>query len=287
MDPIMTPGQLRLGCVDHAFPLLDERRRCQVIAALGLENVDFALWGSGPQSPLGRALTDVENAADAMRRAADEASLAISDLFVLQSATFDELAPNHPDVEVRRESRTHFETYVDLATQLGVTGLTVLPGIDWQDEEPQRSLERAAQELTHRVDVARSAGLRLSVEPHVGSVIADPGRVNDLLQQAPGLELTLDYSHFVFGGTPQEQVDPLLRAARHVHARGAAPGKLQASSRTNAIDFAAVMRALPPEYDGVVSLEYMAVDVEVFEACDVVTETLTLATVLRNAHADR
>lgn len=37
-----------------------------------------------------------------------------------------------------------------------------------------------------------------------------------LLDAVPGLAITLDYAHYVFGGIAQSEIDPLLPHARHL-----------------------------------------------------------------------
>lgn len=274
---------MKLGCVDHAFPLLGAAETCRLIALLGLDTVDFALWGGERDSQLAVARRDVAGTVRTLRTAADTASLEISDLFILQSPTFDELAINHPDDAVRAQSRVLFGDALEIAVRLGVPGLTILPGIDWPGEDPQRSLERSVEQLAWRADDAQVAGVRLSVEPHVGSVIAAPARVSELLERVPNLELTLDYSHFVFAGVPPREVDPFLSRARHVHARGARLGRLQTPLSHNTIDFEAVVGQMDGVYDGGVALEYLWADIEIVDACDNVAETLQLASILRGA----
>src|SRR5205814_2955462 len=101
-----------------------------------------------------------------------------------------------------------------------------------------------AEELGWRAERAREAGLRLSVEPHVGSVVATPERARRLVELTPGLELTLDYSHFVRQGIAEEEADTLIPFSRHVHVRGANADRIQASLQDNTIDFERVLGAL-------------------------------------------
>jgi sugar phosphate isomerase/epimerase len=166
---------------------------------------------------------------------------------------------------------------VELAARLRSPGMTILPGIDWEGESHEASLERAADELGRRVSEARERSVRLSIEPHLGSVASTPERALDLLERAPGLELTLDYSHFVYQDIPQDEIDPLVPHARHFHARGARPGRMQAPLKESVVDFERMLDlADRAGYDGYVGLEYVWLDWEHCNECDNLAETILL-----------
>src|SRR5262249_29492634 len=157
---------------------------------------------------------------------------------------FETMAPNHPDEAVRREASDLFGDMVQMAAGVDAAGMTMLPGIHWEDESWDASFERAVGELQWRADRARELGLRLSVEPRLGSIADTPARAQQLVDACPGLELTLDYTHSVFNGIPEAEIEPLLRHARHFHARGGAPGRIQTTLHENTIDYARVVEAM-------------------------------------------
>jgi sugar phosphate isomerase/epimerase len=112
--------------------------------------------------------------------------------------------------------------------------------------------------LSWRVEVARSTQLRISIEPHLGSIVEQPEMALRLLEEVPGLELTLDYSHFVYQGVLERDVEPLLPHARHLHARGARQNKLQTTLRDNTIDYERILDLmLETRYDGYIGIEYV------------------------------
>ena len=120
--------------------------------------------------------------------------LEVADVFVIPWTDFRTLAPNHPDPAERAASTALFEDVLEFASALRSPGITILPGIDWEHEPPEESLHRAAAELGRRVEAARSRGVRLSIEPHLGSLASTPARALALLERVPGLELTLALS---------------------------------------------------------------------------------------------
>ena len=133
---------------------------------------------------------------------------------------------------------------LELTVRLGAPGLTMVPGIDFPHESHDESLARAAQELGRRAVEAREAGVRFSVEPHVGSVCGTPADVARLVELAPELELTLDYTHYVSQGFAEAELEPLLPHARHFHARGGAAGRVQCALKDSTIDYGRAVEAL-------------------------------------------
>ena len=80
---------------------------------------------------------------------------------------------------------------------------------------------------------------------------------------APELELTLDYTHYVCRGFSEAEIDPLVPHARHMHTRGGAEGRLQASMATNSIDHERLVDVLlAAGYTGYLTVEYVSVDWE-------------------------
>jgi len=278
---------MRLACADDSFRLLRPHRAVlQLIAALGVEGVDLFLCGN-------RSIVRPEDVRDdipgaARRIAADvrAAGLVVSDVFVIPWTDLEAMAPNHPDPEQRKASRDLFGDMLELAERLESPGITILPGIHWPGERWEASLARASEELAWRAEQAGAEGLRFSVEPHVGSVVPTPEQAKRLVEETPGLELTLDYSHFVRQGMPEEEVDVLAPHARHVHVRGAAQGRIQTSVADNTTDFERMLDVLRGAgYDGYLALEYVWLQWERCDECDNLAETIILRDRLRAALA--
>jgi sugar phosphate isomerase/epimerase len=278
---------MRLACADDAFRLLRPHRAVlELIAAIGVEGVDVFLCGNRsivrPEDVRG----DVADAAARIAADVRDAGLAISDIFVIPWTDLETLAPNHPDPQQRAASRGLFRDMLELAARLESPGLTILPGIEWADEGYEESLARASEELAWRTEQARGEGLRFSIEPHVGSIVPTPEQARQLCDETPGLELTLDYSHFVRQGIPEDDVDVLAPHARHVHVRGAAPGRIQTSVAESTIDIERMIGALRDVgYDGYLALEYVWLRWERCNECDNLAETIILRDRLRVALA--
>jgi sugar phosphate isomerase/epimerase len=245
----------RLACADSSFPRLSHGAALSVIADLGMRAVDVCVFPIAHTHP-DAVRTDPAALADEVRARLEGVELAVSDVFlILADESFEDRAINHPDAPAREESRAYFEGTLEFARRLGSPGISVLPGMPFDDRDA--SLELAAKELQRRAEAADEAGLTLSFEPHYGSVVETPQRTRELLDRAPDARLALDYSHFVYQGIDQADVDILIPHARHVHLRQAAPGSMQLPAREGTIDFPLLVERLEAErYDGYLCLEY-------------------------------
>ncbi|MBI3972490.1 MAG: hypothetical protein HY332_14515 [Chloroflexi bacterium] len=93
----------------------------------------------------------------------------------------------------------------------------------------------------------------------------------------PGLQLTLDYAHFICLGYRQEEIDPLAAHAAHVHLRQAKPGALQAKLHQGTINFGALLGTLRSQgYRGYLALECVHQEYMDTLHDDVLTETVRL-----------
>jgi len=284
---------IRLSCGDFSFPLLEHEQALDLIAMLGLEGVDLALMGNRSHVRPEQVRDDLPGWTKRLERRIRERGLEVADVFFIPWSDFQTLAPNHPDPAERERSRELFRVALELAAGLGADGLTLLPGIPWPKEPWQDSLGRAAEELARRLEEGRRLGLRVSVEPHVGSLIDTPARTLRLLERCPGLELTLDYTHFVFAGVPVAEVDPLLRYARHLHARGGARGRLQTPLRESEIDYGRLVDLLLAQgFQDWIALEYVWTPADPpgspydLVHADTVSETILLRDLIRARPAE-
>lgn len=275
---------IRLSCGDHSFGLLPLEHAVRLIGMLDLDGMDIVASGGGNAHVRPEDVReDVKGCAATLRSELDAAGLEPADLFLIPWIDFETLAPNHPDAEVRAAWRELFADMVELAAGVGAPGITTLPGVDWPGETHDDSLRRAAEALSWGAERAAGAGLRCSIEPHVGSVCATPEATLELVTLASGVELTLDYSHFVAQGMNPERVHPLLPHARHVHARGARPDRLQCTLERSTIDYGEIVDLLRDgDYEGYVTIEYLWADWQHMNECDTLSETIVLRDRLRS-----
>lgn len=279
---------MRLACGDHSFPLLEHDLVLDLIAGMGFDGFDLALMGNRSHiRPEDIRANPAGAAADLGKRIAAR-GLELSDVFVIPWTDFETYAPNNPAVEQAQASRDLFNDAFEFARRLNAPGMTMLPGVDFTGVSHEDSLRRAADELQWRAEQLAAAGMRFSVECHIGSVASTPADALALLRQAPDLRLTLDYTHFVAQGFPQHEVDPLVPHAAHVQVRGARPGRGQCGLRDSTIDYEAVLdRLAAADYDGFLAVEYVWIEWEHMNECDNVSETVMMRDRLRAKLAGR
>jgi sugar phosphate isomerase/epimerase len=268
---------LELSCADFTFPLLQRRQALQLIRLLGIEYVDVGLFArSSTFSP--RDLCAAPAAfTRQMETDFDDTGVNISDLFLQVGDHPQENAVNDPDANVRAHARDVFLRSLELCTDLQCKHMTGLPGVPQNGEDSSQDFELAAQETAWRLEQCIAAGVRYSIEPHIGSICDKVDKVFDFLNAVNGLSVTLDYGHFIYKGQSPNEVHPLLKHASHIHLRGGAKGKLQTSVSENAIDFAGIVSRLATlGYDGFLALEYVWVDWEGCNRTDNLSETILL-----------
>ena len=275
---------LKLSCPDFSFPLLSHEAALQVIALLGLPGADIGLFaGRSHLRPENELRRPAQSGAGLGRRL-KRAGLAAGDIFLQLHENFTDYAVNHPEPARRKFARQQFLKTLDYAVAAGSKHVTLLPGVSFQNESRAAALERAADELSWRVERAVAMKLTVGVEPHLGSIADTPDRALQLASLVPGLGLTLDYAHFTRAGFPDHLIEPLTARATHFHARCARKGRLQSSFKENTIDFTRALRSLSKHrFDGWIAIEYVWIDWEHCNEVDVLSETVLLSRCLTTA----
>lgn len=274
---------MELTCTSFSFPLLPFETSLRQIALLDIPFVDLGAHADGSHLQPAEIEDDPLRQADLVTRATDAAGIGIADLFPTFGEGFRDRPVNSPDRETQRANRRRFEAFVQFCRRAGCPGITLLPGVVWPDLGRERSFELSRAALTELVEIGRSAGLRVSVEAHLESVVEEPEQALALVQAVPGLQLTLDYSHFVAAGIDVERVHPLVPHAGHFHARQAAPGHLQRPHSAGTLDFGDIVRRLrAADYAGRICVEYTWQEWRGCNSEDVVSETVLLRDELRS-----
>ena len=273
-----------LSCADYSWPKLNHQSALRLIRDLEMDAVDIGLFrGSGHLRPE-LVIQDPARWAGAVGERTAANGLAIADVFLQVGQGLEACAPNNPDADVRREQLEMLRQVVRFAAAVGAPGVTVLPGIPFGDESSERAIERAAVCLAPWIEIARSAGLALSVEPHQQSCIDTPDRTTMMLARAPGLSVTLDPAHFVYAGTTTAEILTLLDHTRHVQFRAASLGVMQARMTDNTVDVGALVGGLAGRgYGGYLATEYVWHEYWDCDRVDNLSETALLRDLLRRA----
>jgi sugar phosphate isomerase/epimerase len=275
---------MELTCTSFSFPLLSFADAAKVIAVLGIPKLDVGAHEGASHIQPSLVEAQPREQAEAIRRAVGEAGLGVSDFFPTFGHGFRDRPVNTADRAEREANRRRFRAIVEVGNVIGARGVTLLPGVIWDDLGRERSHELSIAELRQLVPIAHDAGLRLSVECHLESVAESPATAAALVEAVPGLQLTLDYSHFVAGGYAPEDVHPLVPLAGHFHARQARNGDLQANHADGTLDFDDIVGRLKRAgYAGDLCVEYTWQEWRGCNTLDVVSESIILRDQLRRA----
>jgi sugar phosphate isomerase/epimerase len=274
--------KLKLACADFTFPLLPHDKVLDLIAMLDFDGVDIGLFeGRSHLWPSKEFASPAKSGKQLGKKLADR-GLRCADVFLQMDPSFVPYAINHPEAARRQHARDWFLKTLDYASASGTKHVTTLPGVLFKEEKPADSWQRSFDELAWRVEQAKRQRLIFSVEAHVGSIAPKPREALKLVQNVPGLTLTLDYTHFTRAGLPDSAIEPLVAHASHFHARGARRGRLQASFQKNTIDYTGVVRAMQETgYKGYVGVELVWIDWEHCNEVDNISETILLRDFLR------
>jgi len=274
---------MRIASADFSWPGLPHHLVLDMIRELGCEGVLLGLLGDYSPIALDTVRSDVPFWAGRLVERVEAHGLVLADVFPIGSMDLTGLAVNHPDASERVASATLFSEMLDFAERTGVDGLTILPGMPFAEEDWSTSFGRACTELATRVEAAQARGLRLSVEPHHGSIVETPETTARLVEAVPGLELTLDYGHFTVQGIPDAEIEPLLEHARLLHLRPGREGLVQTRMTDNTIDFGRMVDRLAElGFDGWLALEFVHDERPGCQDCDVLQESRALAAVVRD-----
>lgn len=265
----------KFACADFTFPLLGHDQVLQLLNMLEFDGVDIGLFEGRSHLWPSREFENAEASAQRLKQKLADHGLQAADIFLQMAEDFMPYAINHPNVEPRDKARNWFLKALDYAAACECRHVTVLPGVHFEEEAYEVSFARSVSELSWRVEQAQQREIICGIEAHVGSIVSDPAAAETLIQQVPGLTLTLDYTHFTRLGMPDTAIEPLVKYASHFHVRGARKGRLQERFAHNVIDYERVYEVMQAtNYQGWIGIEYVWIDWEHCNECDNLSETI-------------
>jgi sugar phosphate isomerase/epimerase len=249
--------KLKLACSDFTFPILPHHQVLQLISMLDIKGVDIGLFEDRSHLQPSSEFKNVHRSARQLKRKLDDNGLVAADIFLQLALDYESQAVNQPSAQRRRRARQRFLQALDYTAECKGKHLTTLPGAHFKEESRRDSLARAADELAWRVEKAKEYRIVFAIEPHIGSFADSPKRAIKLVQDVPGLTLTLDYSHHYPRGFPESQVEQMIQYSSHFHARGANKKSGGTSLEENTLDWKRIFRIMKKTgYKGWIELEY-------------------------------
>jgi sugar phosphate isomerase/epimerase len=268
-----------------SFGELSLEEAARVLTALGFTCADVgAGWSGYHQVMPQEAADDPPAQADRVRRVAQQYGLAVSELFIMHFGK----PINDPDPQVRAWTRRMFAGIARFARLAGFESVMMIPGHVHEElgQSPEAAFDTSVEELRYMVAAAGEQGLQCNIEPCIGSIAQYPVDALRLVQEVPGLGLTVDYAHQVQLGLGPAEIEVLHPHARHFHAKQSAPGAFQARPDEGAIDFGRLMRRLEADgYQGVICVEFVTKQELLDAGWDFVRETARLKQILEDALA--
>ena len=173
---------------------------------------------------------------------------------------------------------------VEFAAECGGRHVSALPGVHFEGVPEAESFGRCCDELAWRCETAREQGITFSRRGPRRLDRADARRRRPTRAVGPraDADARLHPLH-PERASPDSEIEPLVAHASHFHARGARPGRLQASFKENVIDYGRVLDVMRQVgYAGYVGVEYVWIDWEHCNEVDNLSETILLRDLLRN-----
>jgi sugar phosphate isomerase/epimerase len=268
---------MHISCSDYTFPLLPRAKRFAMLELLGFHLVDLGLFERSTGLRPAQLAADSKGFTRQLKSELRHTRLRVSDVFLQVGLEPSIAAANDPNPRVRTRNRKMFLLALELCSAFDCAHLTGLPGVRHPHVPEADDLALAHEVAAWRQHVAAGVGVKYAIEPHIGSICSDVASTRAFVESVPGLTLTLDYGHFVAAGTPCSEIHPLLQFASHLHARGGAPGQLQATVAENTIDFEGIVRYLRErKYRGCVAVEYVWTEWGQCNRVDNVSEAILL-----------
>lgn len=238
-----------LGCHKWSFSRVSTLQAAQIIRALGFERMDL---GNAPDLHPVEAGQDIDATVAYLNDIKAKTGVRFIDIFP-QLPT----QPNHPDPDARKKSREGLAAWFEIAARVGLEGVTLTPGRYWPGHTADEDFARAAEEMRWAVGEGQKRGIYTRIEPHVSSVTWTPFLAVQMAQEAPGLTLTIDHSHFIFHDIPYEHIALMHPYGTHWHARQARPGNICCATDQGKIDFQRIVQDLQAaNYQGTICLEF-------------------------------
>ena len=238
---------MRIACSTLLFPDESLRTACEWIADLGYDAVDLGARSGWAHLDPATLPGGVDETVENVESASDAAGV---DPVAFNAAVAED-ADAEPDEQVCALG--------SLADALDIDAYTL--GCGGRGE-----LDDAIERSRGLAEANRSSGATLTHETHTGCLTEDPTVAHRLVAAVPGLQLTLDPSHFWYEDDhdrPQECYEELLPHVAHVHVRQATPEEngVPMDDPDGRVDFERLVGRLDAVgYDGALSVEYIGAE---------------------------
>lgn len=209
-------------CVStECFPDLPLSKAMERLAELEFTAVEIDVHEGGPHLEPGGVAASHE-----------AAIAACSDLQRLRPVAISFSAPETPELYDR------FLACCRLAKSLAVVTMVV------DASEIGTPFNGEIERLRRLVAIATSLGVVVGVKTTAGRMTQDAETTASLCRNVPGLGVTLDPSHFLYGHKKQASWEPILKYVCHVHLRDTKPDAFQVRIGQGNIEYGKLVNQL-------------------------------------------
>jgi sugar phosphate isomerase/epimerase len=203
------------------FPELSHSDVLEVLRDLEFTSLELPIRESGGWLTPSQVHEDLERSARYCR-----------DTHRLDIAALDlELAPGPNYYE-------HFASCCKLAKAIKVVTLVV------PCSELGTPFNEEIERLRKMVEIASLEGAVLGLKTQIGCMSQDPDTAVVICDNAKGLRLTLDPSHYITGPHQGGHIDKLMKYVQHVHLRDSSKTKLQVRVGQGEVDYGKLIQQL-------------------------------------------
>lgn len=217
---------IRLGCCCFNFVGMDFESSVKLAANMGFGEVGI---GIGPRH--GSIMPDEiwkepVKIGKKIRETCEAEGVKPVEFFVtsVPLADGERISTNDPDPNKRAMMLEAFRRICDCAANAGFHHVMGSPGGVVPELGEKGSYELAVDMLGQMAAITDEYGVGFTIEPGPGGVCGTPERIIDLVKAVPGLQLTLDHSHFVGAGVHLESLFQLHPYASYMHAKPSRKG---------------------------------------------------------------
>jgi sugar phosphate isomerase/epimerase len=251
---------IRIGCCSFCLGGLDLEESLRLCRSIGFKHVDVSAADIGPGAQVDQqeAAADPDKHAKRVLNLAEKYELELEEVFLCPVFVEGKrVEVSNPDPAVRKALLENFRRICAFAGGAGFRSIMAVPGTPQEGIGDEEAWANAVETLREMTKITSDNGIRLSTEPHAGSLIHQPPAAMRMADEVPGLTYTVDYAHWVAKGMKQEDAYCLHEHAGHMHARQANPKNGHAHVDIGTIDFKAIIDDLRKrDWDGVIAMEF-------------------------------
>ncbi|MCM8900081.1 sugar phosphate isomerase/epimerase [Caldicoprobacter algeriensis] len=152
------------------------------------------------------------------------------------------------------------ETYslIRFMKYYGIEVASIQPTLKFNDEFLSGKFKDTVETLKEQKEIAYTEGVKIAIEPHIGSGFDTIEKVYNLMREIPDVPITYDPSHFIQKGENLYETEFMLNNTVHVHLRDASKTSIMNLFGQGIIDFDWIVQKLKDKkYKGYISIEYL------------------------------